>query len=70
MGDWFLGGKVVEDGKGKGKGKEDKRGLWGYEVGWCVNALEVENGDLLKARGWLRDWAVSRGEMYERAKQG
>ncbi|KAL8996720.1 MAG: hypothetical protein Q9169_003835 [Polycauliona sp. 2 TL-2023] len=63
-GDGFRGGRV-EDGKGK-KGKErekeERRGKWGYELGWCVNALEVEKGDLLRARGWLRDWGVSRGE--------
>ncbi|KAL9006335.1 MAG: hypothetical protein Q9180_009766, partial [Flavoplaca navasiana] len=59
-GDGFVGGSIIEGEKGKGKGREkdreDKRDLWGYELGWCVNALEVEKGDLLRARGWLRDW--------------
>ncbi|CAL8581234.1 hypothetical protein XPA_006935 [Xanthoria parietina] len=77
-GDGFVGGRVVDDGvvgeKGKGKEKggkkTDRRGLGGYDVGWCVNALEVEKGDLLKARGWLREWAVSREEGYAREQQG
>lgn len=73
-GDGFLGGSIIEVEKGKGKGKEkereDKKGLWGYEIGWCVNALEMEKGDLLRARGWLREWAVSRGEWDAREKQG
>ncbi|KAL8833413.1 MAG: hypothetical protein Q9176_007995 [Flavoplaca citrina] len=69
-GDGFIGGCIIEGEKVKGKGKEseDKRGLWGYELGWCVNALEVEKGDLLRARGWLRDWGVSREDLYEREK--
>ncbi|KAL9003779.1 MAG: hypothetical protein Q9180_009884, partial [Flavoplaca navasiana] len=72
VGDGFVGGSIIEGEKGKGKGREkdreDKRDLWGYELGWCVNALEVKKGDLLRARGWLRDWGVSRGEWYGREK--
>jgi len=30
-------------------------GVW--ELEWCIAALEAENGDLTKARGWLGDWA-------------
>ncbi|KAL8861584.1 MAG: hypothetical protein Q9178_002108 [Gyalolechia marmorata] len=69
-GDGFLSGGFAEVGKGKGKGKErdDHMGLGGYDIGWCVNALEVEKGDLLKARGWLRDWAVSRDDEVARSK--
>lgn len=30
-------------------------GVWDLE--WCIAALEAENGDLAKARGWLENWA-------------
>ncbi len=40
---------------GVGKGK-------GYELEWCVAALEVEGGDLDRARQWLRDYAPTRAE--------
>lgn len=30
-------------------------GVWDLE--WCIAALEAEGGDLIKARGWLGDWA-------------
>ncbi|KAL8800273.1 MAG: hypothetical protein Q9182_005297 [Xanthomendoza sp. 2 TL-2023] len=66
-GDGFVGGEVREVGKGRrkeGQDNEEERG--GYEIEWCVNALEVEGGDLLKARGWLKDWAVSRSEETAR----
>ena len=49
---------------GKGKGKE-KDGLVegsGYELEWCVAALEAAGGDLDRARGWLRDFAPTRAE--------
>ncbi|KAL8765339.1 MAG: hypothetical protein Q9209_007566 [Squamulea sp. 1 TL-2023] len=68
--DGFLSGSIAEVGKkkDKGKGMDDVKGKWGYEIAWCVNALEVEKGDLLKARGWLRDWAVSRDEELARSR--
>lgn len=47
-------------GKGKGKGKEGSGR--GYELEWCVAALEVEGGDLDRARQWLRDYAPTRAE--------
>ncbi|KAI9673487.1 MAG: hypothetical protein M1817_002950 [Caeruleum heppii] len=34
----------------------------GYELGWCVKALEKEANDVERARGWLRDWAPRKGE--------
>lgn len=49
---------------GKGKGKE-RDGLVegsGYELEWCVAALDAAGGDLDKARGWLRDFAPTRAE--------
>ena len=49
---------------GKGKGKE-RDGLvkgGGYELEWCVAALEAAGGDLDKARSWLRDFAPTRAE--------
>jgi len=52
------GGGVGGGEKGKGKGKEGQ----GYELEWCVAALEVEGGDLDRARQWLRDYAPTRAE--------
>ncbi|KAL8746849.1 MAG: hypothetical protein Q9184_007689, partial [Pyrenodesmia sp. 2 TL-2023] len=50
---------------GEKVGEEGVKGE-GYGVDWCVNALEVEGGDLLKARGWLKDWAPTREEEKTR----
>lgn len=47
-------------GKGKGKAKEGTRA--GYEIEWCVAALEVEGGDLQKGRQWLEAYAPTRAE--------
>lgn len=44
----------------KGKGKVDEQA--GYELEWCVAALEAEGGDLDRARGWLKSWAPSKAE--------
>ena len=49
------------DAKGKGKGRETVGP--GYDVEWCVAALEVENGDLDRGRSWLKDYARTRGEQ-------
>ena len=46
----------------KGKGKEREGPAAGYDLEWCVAALEVEGGDLDKARGWLKDYAPTRAE--------
>jgi hypothetical protein len=37
-------------------------GKGGYGMEWCVAALEAENGDLDKARAWLKGWAPQRTE--------
>ncbi|RMZ71573.1 ubiquitin fusion degradation [Pyrenophora seminiperda CCB06] len=37
-------------------------GKGGYELEWCVAALEAEGGDLDKARSWLKGWAPQRTE--------
>ncbi|MCJ1386160.1 hypothetical protein MMC17_009286 [Xylographa soralifera] len=34
----------------------------GYDIPWCVAALEGEGGDLGTARSWLRNWAPTRAE--------
>lgn len=34
----------------------------GYELEWCIAALEVAGGDLDRARSWLNDWAPTRKE--------
>lgn len=36
----------------------------GYEMGWCVAAMESAAGDLDKAREWLRNWAPKKGERF------
>ena len=41
---------------------EEVEGASGYDVRWCVAAMEAENGDLGKARAWLSNWAVRKGE--------
>lgn len=52
------------DANGKGKGKERSGVVQGsgYELEWCVAALEAAGGDLDKARGWLRDFAPTKAE--------
>lgn len=40
-------------------------GKGGFGLEWCVAALEAENGDLEKARGWLKGWAPQRSEAGE-----
>jgi len=37
-------------------------GRQGYDVVWCVGALEAEKGDLEKAKQWLTGWAPRRDE--------
>ncbi len=49
-------------GKGKGRERNDKTEGSGYELEWCVAALEAAGGDLDGARGWLRDFAPTRAE--------
>lgn len=34
----------------------------GYQLEWCVAALEAEAGDVDRARAWLKDWAPTRAE--------
>lgn len=34
----------------------------GYQLEWCVAALEKEAGDVDRARAWLKDWAPTRAE--------
>ncbi|KAI9754552.1 MAG: hypothetical protein M4579_004652 [Chaenotheca gracillima] len=49
-----------------GKATADKDIGDGYELGWCVAALEATAGDLDRARGWLRDRAPTRAQASER----
>jgi len=37
-------------------------GSSGYDLPWCIAALEAESGDLSKARSWLENWAPTRAE--------
>lgn len=66
------GDAAFEDKKEKerGKGKEDHGGGespgGGYELEWCVAALEVAAGDLDLARAWLRDCAPTKAESLAR----
>ncbi|MCJ1250948.1 hypothetical protein MMC30_008177 [Trapelia coarctata] len=34
----------------------------GYDLPWCIAALEAESGDLSKAKSWLGNWAPTRAE--------
>jgi len=53
----------VDGGVGRmGKGKRIEGRGEGYELEWCVAALEVEGGDLDRARQWLRDYAPTKAE--------
>ena len=51
-----------ENSKGKGKEGAGRSEDQGYDLEWCVAALEATNGDLQAARTWLQNWAVKRGE--------
>ena len=61
-----LAGMIAAEGGegsgGKGKGKEKDGDKRGYRLEWCVAALEVEGGDLDRARQWLKDYAPTRAE--------
>ena len=46
----------------KGKGKAVEGAGAGWDIEWCVAALEAESGDLDKARGWLKGFAPTRAE--------
>ncbi|KAL9117868.1 MAG: hypothetical protein Q9187_005592 [Circinaria calcarea] len=52
------GGSATDGGSG-GRGA-------GYDLRWCVAALEAENGDLAKARAWLANWAPTKAEAARR----
>ena len=61
------GSATADGGKGTVKGKDgssavQRGGGGGYELEWCVAALEVAGGDLDRARDWLRDFAPTRAE--------
>ncbi len=60
----MIAAEGVGDSKGKGKGKAEAAdgNETGYELEWCVAALEAEGGDLDRARGWLRNWANPRSQ--------
>ncbi|KAG8529964.1 uncharacterized protein KY384_005446 [Bacidia gigantensis] len=45
-----------------GKGQDTGPGQDGYQLEWCIAALEVEAGDLDRARSWLRGFAPRIGE--------
>ncbi|EDN11231.1 ubiquitin fusion degradation protein [Histoplasma capsulatum] len=47
---------------GTGEGMNDK----GYDVTWCIAAVEAGAGDVGKAREWLKNWAPAKGEKVIR----
>ncbi|EER44784.1 ubiquitin fusion degradation protein [Histoplasma capsulatum H143] len=47
---------------GTGEGMDDK----GYDVAWCIAAVEAGAGDVGKAREWLKNWAPAKGEKVIR----
>ena len=54
---------AAEDGSdGDGSGRQRT----GYDLRWCIAALEAENGDLGKATAWLGNWAPTRAEAARR----
>ncbi|CAF9930012.1 MAG: hypothetical protein HETSPECPRED_007515 [Heterodermia speciosa] len=55
------GGEREGGGSWKGKGKEVSGGS-GYELEWCIAALNIEGGDIDKARAWLKGFAPTRAE--------
>lgn len=36
----------------------------GYDLGWCVAAVQEAGGDVAKAQDWLKNWAPKMGEKY------
>ena len=47
----------------KGKAKESNAVGSGYDLEWCIAALEAESGDLDRGRSWLKDYAPTRSEF-------
>lgn len=54
------GRDTLDNGKGGSQGNPDSGS--GYELGWCIAALEVESGDLDRSRAWLKGFAPTRAE--------
>ena len=54
------GGKVDNGGESVMKGGE--KAVGGYDIRWCVAAMEAENGDAAQARTWLENWAPTVSE--------
>lgn len=52
------GSEISGNSRAKDKGLVEK----GYDLEWCIAALEVEGGDLDKARGWLKGFAPTKAE--------
>lgn len=50
------------DSSKKGKMKESLSGSGGYDLEWCVAALESAGGDLGKGRTWLENFAPTKAE--------
>ncbi|MCJ1438840.1 hypothetical protein MMC27_008230 [Xylographa pallens] len=44
------------------EGQTEGQAAGGYDLPWCIAALEAEGGDLGGARSWLRNWAPTRAE--------
>ena len=53
--------KAVE-GSGDVRLREATKNIQGYELEWCIAALEAEDGDLDKARAWLKGFAPTKAE--------
>ena len=41
---------------------EQQYGRTGYDLAWCIAALEAEKGDLEMAKTWLANWAPKKDE--------
>ena len=56
--------KAIE-GSSNGWVGETRNNAPGYELEWCVAALGVEDGDLDKARAWLKGFAPTKAEAIK-----
>ena len=57
-----LAEMIAAEGQSGGAGNQREGPLIGYGLAWCVAGLEAEEGDLDRARAWLRRWAPTRTE--------
>ena len=57
-----LAEMMATEGSGNAKGKAKEGNSGGYDLEWCIAALEAEGGSLDRAIEWLRNWVPMKGE--------